>query len=229
MDRKIDVAADDFTPEEDELHGRFSGTSEIGSFDEALTHAVAFAKQGLGSDSLEWELVSVKGRVSEGVRAKTELSAMIEARVPRLQSALVSNDRPKFSKLSQSYPDPPFHDNCPDVQPKPNLCAVRLSHALTAANAFEPSEFDGNLCRHNYARGASDLAAYLTKKWGRRDDGWPEPGSPPAGIKRKKGVILFERIPGFSGQGHIDLWDGEKTKTGEYWNAKTVWFWQLVD
>jgi hypothetical protein len=102
-----------------------------------------------------------------------------------------------------------------------------LSYALTKANAFVPSDYEANLCRHHYARGASDLAAYLKKKWGPRDQGWEEPGSVPDGIQGKKGVVLFERIPGFSGQGHIDLWDGKKTRTGEYWTAKTIWFWEL--
>lgn len=65
------------------------------------------------------------------------------------------------------------------------------------------------------------------KKWGPRDLGFEAPGSMPKQLKGKKGVILFIDIPGYDGQGHIDLWDGSKTMTGEYWNAKTIWFWQL--
>lgn len=37
-------------------------------------------------------------------------------------------------------------------------------------------------------------------------------------------------IPTYSGQGHIDLWDGSRTvgPNSEYWDASPIWFWQLV-
>lgn len=73
-------------------------------------------------------------------------------------------------------------------------------------------------------RGASYLAAYLKKKWGSRDEGFGGPGKLPERLKGKKGIILFERIPSFSGQGHMDVFNGAEGKTGTYWDSKTVWF-----
>ncbi len=102
-----------------------------------------------------------------------------------------------------------------------------MSRALIAAGIPMDSDYPGNLCRHGYARGAQDLGAFLRKKWGTYEYGFSKPGSAPAEIKGKKGVILFANIPTFTGQGHIDLWDGSKTMTGEYWDADPIWFWVL--
>ena len=135
--------------------------------------------------------------------------------------------RPSYSTLDQHYSND-FHD-CPDIIPSPNQCAVRLSRAFIAAGISMDSSYPGNLCRHGYARGAQDLGAFLKTKWGTRDHGFENPGSTPSQIQNTKGVILFMNIPGFSGQGHIDLWDGSRTRTpnGEYWNANPIWFWTL--
>ena len=57
--------------------------------------------------------------------------------------------------------------------------------------------------------------------------GWSKPGSQPAGISGRKGVVCFMNIPGYGGQGHIDVWDGSQTKTGAYWDSQTIWFWEL--
>jgi len=35
-------------------------------------------------------------------------------------------------------------------------------------------------------------------------------------------------IPGFGGQGHISLWDGQEVVDGgEYWDSNTIYFWKL--
>lgn len=132
--------------------------------------------------------------------------------------------RPSFDSLSNNY-SMDAH-NCPDISPSPNQCAVRLSRALIAAGVpMDP--YPGNLCRHGYARGAQDLAAFLRNKWGQYEYGFSNPGDVPGQIRGKKGVIVFMNIPGFSGQGHIDLWDGATTKSGAYWNADPIWMWTL--
>lgn len=135
--------------------------------------------------------------------------------------------RPTFATLESHYPIED-HD-CPDIKPSPNQCAVRMSRALIAAGIPMDGDYPGNanLCRHRYARGAQDLGAFLKKKWGVRDLGYEAPGSVPSSLKGVPGVVLFIDIPNFSGQGHIDLWNGAKAKTGEYWDAKTIWFWKL--
>ena len=135
--------------------------------------------------------------------------------------------RPSHESLKSNYPDINMKHGCPDVIPSENECAVRLSQALIAIGLPMGNDYPGNLCRHGYARGAQDLGAYLRLKWGSRDLGFEQPGSKPGQIVGKTGVILFATIPGFPGQGHIDLWDGNKTIGGEYWNAKVIWFWIL--
>jgi len=35
-------------------------------------------------------------------------------------------------------------------------------------------------------------------------------------------------IPGFDGQGHIDLWDKNYPVGDSYWDAKTIWMWTLT-
>lgn len=133
--------------------------------------------------------------------------------------------RPSFASLRLNY-NLDKH-GCPDVSPSVNECAVRLSRSLIAVGLDMDMEFPGKLCRHGYARGAQDLGAFLRIKWGSREFGFESPKSAPALIKGKTGVILFANIPDFSGQGHIDLWDGGMTMTGEYWNANPIWFWVL--
>jgi hypothetical protein len=134
--------------------------------------------------------------------------------------------RPTFSSVDGHYSSD-IH-SCPDISSSPNQCAVRLSRALIAAGMPMSPGYPGNLCAHGYARGAQDLGAFLKIKWGTYEYGFSAPGSAPSQIAGKQGVIMFANIPGFSGQGHIDLWDGSKTKSGEYWDADPIWFWTLT-
>jgi len=134
--------------------------------------------------------------------------------------------RPSYISIANHYTA--ANHECPDISTSPNQCAVRLSRALIEAGIAMDSDYGGNLCRHGYARGAQDLGAFLFKKWGQYNFGFSAPGNKPSQINKKKGLILFSNIPDFNGQGHIDLWDGEKTMTGEYWNADPIWFWTLT-
>jgi hypothetical protein len=134
--------------------------------------------------------------------------------------------RPKHDDVNKHY-TMDEHD-CPEISSSRHQCAVRLSRALIGAGfAIDAAEYDDKLCPHGYARGAQDLGKYLKKKWGTRDLGFEAPGTMPQQIKSKKGVILFINVPGFSGQGHIDLWDGKNTRSGAYWNSPEIWFWEL--
>lgn len=135
--------------------------------------------------------------------------------------------RPLFSTLNSNYKEE-VHD-CPDISTSPNQCAVRLSRALIDSGVPMDSDYQGKLCRHGYARGAQDLGAFLKKKWGVRDYGFEAPNKIPPQLSGKKGVIMFANIPDFDGQGHIDLWDGTRTRTGSYWSANPIWFWELPD
>lgn len=162
--------------------------------------------------------------------------AIIEQTAPAKQAAgsLETEDisfslskRPSFSTLNGNYTEE-RHD-CPDISTSPNQCAVRVSRALIASGIAMDSDYEGKLCRHGYARGAQDLGAFLKKKWGVRDYGFEAPNKVPPELSGKKGVIMFANIPDFDGQGHIDLWDGNQTRTGSYWNANPIWFWKLPD
>lgn len=136
--------------------------------------------------------------------------------------------RPAFASVRANYRTTGGH-RCSAVYT--NTCALRVSEALVAAeasllDAFKRSRF--NLCPdHSFVRGAQDLAAVLREVWG-SPLGWDDlGGTPPGGIVSKKGVVCYMSIPGFNGQGHIDLWDAGKPVGESYWDAKRVWFWQL--
>ena len=135
--------------------------------------------------------------------------------------------RPTYNSVNSSYPFATKHEPCPDVSSSGNHCALRLSIALEGAGFILGSDYSENKCRHNYARGASDLAAYLKTKWGNRDLGFENPGKLPTALSGEKGIILFESIPKFEGQGHIDVFNGTEGRTGTYWNAAVIWFWEL--
>ncbi|MEP7120052.1 MAG: T6SS effector amidase Tae4 family protein [Byssovorax sp.] len=89
----------------------------------------------------------------------------------------------------------------------------------------------GLLCPHGIARGAQQLGAFLAHSWGGRNTGWPaQPHrtAAPADIQGRKGLILYARIPTYSGEGHIDLWNGAGPVGQQYWDAHTIWFWDLA-
>jgi hypothetical protein len=110
-----------------------------------------------------------------------------------------------------------------------------MSEALVATNkeflnAFKKS--GKNVCPHGYIRGAQDLAAVLSSPgvFGARSYGWSaQPsGVAPTKVAGIKGIVCYMNIPGFSGQGHIDLWDGNDAVGSAYWDAKTIWMWSLL-
>lgn len=135
--------------------------------------------------------------------------------------------KPSFSRLWSAYSS----QNHSCSMTLPNQCAIRMSRALIAAgcpsNTFKNTQYTGKVCPHGYARGAQDLAAYLRRAWGDRNKGWAKPGSVPSDASGVRGLICFMNIPGFGGQGHIDLWNGSATKTGAYWDSETIWLWTL--
>ena len=112
----------------------------------------------------------------------------------------------------------------------PNTCANRMSEALVRTmpdllTAFKNS--NKNKCPHGYLRGAQDLASVLAQPYvfGSRSLGWEaqKDDEPPKKVIGKKGVICYMNIPGFDGQGHIDLWDNDMAVGDYYWDAKTIW------
>lgn len=163
--------------------------------------------------------------------------------------------RPAFSDLLASYRTPPssVHD-CALLDPTQDAvdtAAARLSEALVIANRIARDRAEiaaqgkghgsgaafllgnhgyarfGRLCPHGIARAAQDLGAFLENHWGARTLGWQNLTEAPAAIKDRTGVVLFMKLPGRSGQGHVDLWNKTAAVGHAYWNAETVSFWHL--
>jgi len=142
--------------------------------------------------------------------------------------------RPSFYKLKSNYKKRREGTHACSMH-FPNTCAIRMSEALARSNerfldAFKKSV--KNKCPHGYIRGAQDLGAILAKPsvFGVRNFGWNAQESrstPPDDAIGKKGIVCYMKIPGFSGQGHIDLWDGADPVGDEYWHAETIWMWTL--
>jgi hypothetical protein len=60
---------------------RFSGTSDTGDFQVALTLAIDAAKEGLGATLVQWTLLLVYG-ANGGVVGQNDLTVEIEASAP---------------------------------------------------------------------------------------------------------------------------------------------------
>jgi hypothetical protein len=114
----------------------------------------------------------------------------------------------------------------------PNTCAIRMSEALgkASSDAIKTFKKSGkNVCKHGYVRGAQDLGAILASSsgFGKRNFGWENPGTAPEAIIGKSGIVCYMNIPGFGGQGHIDLWDKTQAVGEAYWDASPIWMWIL--
>lgn len=141
--------------------------------------------------------------------------------------------KPTFAKVASHYRTSPSSVHSCSMN-FPNTCAIRMSEALVKADNRFLSAFKSssrNTCPHGFMRGAQDLASVLSKSkvFGTRTMGWSaqEDRRAPSEIQGKKGVICYMNIPGYSGQGHIDLWKGDMPVGSEYWDAETIWFWEL--
>ncbi|REL26684.1 hypothetical protein DXX93_08920 [Thalassotalea euphylliae] len=138
--------------------------------------------------------------------------------------------RPSFSAVKKHYKTNPSSIHSCSMY-FPNTCAIRMSEALSAASESTKARISGfprNKCPHGYLRGAQDLGAALRSAWGTRDFGWSGSGATPKTAMGVQGVICFMNIPGFGGQGHIDLWDKDHAIGSEYWDAGTIWLWKLA-
>lgn len=130
-----------------------------------------------------------------------------------------------FAELSASYPT--TQHPCGDAWP--NQCAIRMSIALEGAG-FSFTGYPDPTCSHGHARGAESLANHLWRTWG-RPLVFSNASGAKASLRTKRGIVFFKDIAGFrNGQGdHIDTWDGNATKTGEYFSyCNQVWFFNLL-
>jgi hypothetical protein len=163
--------------------------------------------------------------------------------------------KPKFAELLAHYKTLPSSvHNCRLIDPTKdaiNTCAARMSEAVVLALKLAASRAEignlgngkgdgttfllgkfgygrfGKLCPHGIGRGPQDLAAFLVHHWGARTRGWQARPAAPDDAQGKKGIIAFLKIPGYRGQGHIDLWNGDHAVGDDYWNAATIWMWDI--
>lgn len=210
--------------------GNHRGWIDVGEMEQIIRAA---SPRGLeGMTQKEWRAIL---KISEydhvGPKAKDYFSK-VKARWMQRREA-IQPIRPSFSALKNNYKTTRESVHTCSME-FPNTCAIRLSEALVRTNPKFLEKFKAggkNVCPHGYVRGAQDLGAILASGsvWGTRNHGWNgvASGAVPAGAKGKKGVVCYMEIPGFSGQGHIDLWDGTHAVGDAYWNAKTIWMWTL--
>ncbi|NUP11607.1 MAG: hypothetical protein HOW73_36640 [Polyangiaceae bacterium] len=163
--------------------------------------------------------------------------------------------KPRFDALLMHYStDPETVHTCAILNPTAaddgiNTCAARLSEALCLANGLATDrtkirgsnkkgdvypllgpynyKLFGNLCNHGIARGARDLGDFLTHHWG-QPKAYSNLAGAPAEIQDKTGVLCFVKIPGYSGQGHVDVWNKSDCVGHGYWDSAKVWFWELT-
>ena len=170
----------------------------------------------------------------------------------------MSFPKPAFRTLVASYStDPESVHDCPAIHTKNpvnvNTCAIRMGEALVLANGMAESReaiaaltsragdgrgfllgpfgYPALLCPHGVSRGAHDLATFLGQQWGAPTATWKAQASEdaaPDDVQGLFGLVAFIELPGFSGQGHVDLWDGGAPVGHAYWNAAEICFWALV-
>lgn len=163
--------------------------------------------------------------------------------------------KPRFDALLAAYQtDPETVHTCAILNPTDqddgiNTCAARLSEALVIANGLVSDRLKirastkqkdvypllgpynyklfGNLCNHGIARGARDLGEFLGHQWGRPRE-FTQLTDAPVELNDKTGVLCFVKIPGYSGQGHVDVWNRTTCVGHGYWDSAKVWFWELA-
>jgi hypothetical protein len=169
---------------------------------------------------------ALSGGSSHVVTEFDALRALLESAV-----SLFALKRPTYASLSGVYKtDPNSVHQC--TMSFPNTCAIRMSEALDKVVLGIKDKFAASgktLCPHNFMRGAQDLAGVLQRAdvFGVQNAGFSKPGQAPAAIKGVQGIVAYMNIPGYEGQGHIDLWDGNNPVGDAYWNADPIWFWKL--
>lgn len=162
--------------------------------------------------------------------------------------------KPSFDDLVKSYEtDPETVHDCPRIHTKNpvniNTCAIRITEGLVIANGLIESRvkiaqltkgggsgkefllgkynFRANLCPHGIGRGATDVGYWLVEQWGKPTHTWLAPNDTPKELDGLTGVLCFVKIPGYGGQGHMDVWNKTAAVGHAYWNSQKVLFWKV--
>ncbi len=158
-------------------------------------------------------------RLSPTRAGRTMLEAKLAAGEVWASTQVLVHYRTKlaFQKLWDKYKYERIEAGC---APYINQCAIRVSAALKRAG-MPLHGYSDPVCKAKgviHARGARSLAQYLWRKFGR-----PEiiKANKKQAVLGRKGIVFFNNM-------HIDVWDGKKTGSGEYFGSvKEIWFWEL--
>jgi len=166
--------------------------------------------------------------------------------------------QPAFDALVAAYStDPESVHDCPAIHTRDpvnvNTCAIRMGEALLLASGLAadrdaiaaitrgagngrsfllgPYGYRALLCPHGVSRGARDVADFLRDQWGSATRSWPAQSADdasPDDAQGITGVVAFVGIPGYSGQGHVDLWTGDGPVGHAYWSSQHIYLWRLA-
>ncbi len=136
---------------------------------------------------------------------------------------------PSFDKLRSNFPERDS-DLPNDCQSYTHKCAIRMSHALHGSG-INLSDYRGNTCGINHARGAQGLRNYLANKFG-SPQSFRNDREAKAALRGRQGIIFFDNTD------HIDLYDRDRTvgswaTTPEEFNSalresRRVDFWDMT-
>ncbi len=142
--------------------------------------------------------------------------------------------KPAFNHLDANFNTNSARTH-PCTMPFNESSAIRMCEALVATDERFLDEFKQSSrtkCPHGFIKGALDLAEILSQPHllGITDHQWStqRTDSPPVEIYGKRGIIVFINIPEHPGQGHFDLWDDNTVIGNDYWDAESIWMWDLI-
>lgn len=151
----------------------------------------------------------------------------------------VHNEYKRFPPLQFRQTGPDYHDTCAVrladaiTRVQPDFFAgakierwpekIPTGHYVPSADRTVGLRFEPAPRKRSLPIRAGEIKDYLNSKFG--VGRVIKSGSEISGLR---GIICFEHIPGYSGTGHISLWDGQAVvDQGEYWGSTRVWFWSL--
>lgn len=142
--------------------------------------------------------------------------------------------KPAFSQLDKNYnTNSKYIHSC--TMQFTHTSAIRMCEALAATDKIFLDEFlksTKSKCPHGYITSAIDLVSILSQPHllGVKTHSWASQanGNAPTTAHGKHGIISYMDIPGYAGDGHIDLWENKSPVGDEFWEARSIWLWTLI-
>lgn len=172
--------------------------------------------------------------------------------MPRFPKPAFQDLVANYSTVRESIHACRFLYNKDDLSPDINTCALRMSEGLVIANGLIESReaitastdvfsngralllgqygYKANLCPHGIGRGARDVSDFLRQQWGSPSLSWGAQDNidaVPDDIQGLTGVVAFVKLPGYTGQGHVDVWSEDHAIGNAHWDAEQIYFWRL--